>query len=569
MCGIFLYLSTKYKLQPLDFYQQYFNYIQYRGPDNSSLKHVHSQVIMGFHRLSIMDPRSVGNQPFYMKNDKYIRYLICNGEIYNFKTLATLYNLQLSSDSDCEIILPLFDLMGMDLVNHLLGVFAFIIYEFDKKNHTYNIYAARDRIGVRPLFYSKKYFNSQCYSLGLCSEIKSLTNLYDNVSIFKPGSYIKWNSKYKYIHNYVYYNLTIPRPILYDNFDFILYNIKHLLIQAVDDRLIADRPLCCLLSGGVDSSLITSITADLLVKKNKSKKDIELATFCIGMKNGTDFKNAQLVADFLNNKYKNKIKILHTAICLDPSDFINAIPKVIYHIESYDITSVRASVGQYLISKWISENTEYKVLLLGDGADEIAVGYLGYGLAPDNLSLQTANQQLIREIHYYDVLRADRGISSNGLEARVPFLDHRLVDFYLSIHPKYKIHTKHQIEKHLLRKAFDGFHYLPNEILWRRKEAFSDAVSPVECSWYQIIQNYVDEKISDKIFQCESKKILHLKPCTKEAYYYRTIFKQAFNASDYEQYSNVIPKFWLPLFGSKQKEFVDPSARLLDCYHNQ
>jgi asparagine synthase (glutamine-hydrolysing) len=305
----------------------------------------------------------------------------------------------------------------------------------------------------------------------------------------------------------------------------------------------AEREIGCLLSGGLDSSIITS----LVFRYNNGQK---LNTFSIGMPGSVDLEYAQIVADFLGTQ--------HHQIKISEKDFLDAIETVIYNIESYDTTTVRASVGNYLVSKFIAENSNCKVIFNGDGADEVCCGYVYLKNAPNPEALQKESEKLVKEIHYFDVLRSDRSISSNGLEARTPFLDKAFVKYYLSIPAELKIFDGiKRLEKYLLRKAFDNQGLLPDEALWRRKCAFSDGVSSQNKSWHHIIQAFIDQTISDDEFIRERKIYKHCMPELKESYYYRKIFEQFFGKNE-----QLIPHLWMPKWVKTQ----DPSARELTGY---
>jgi len=287
-----------------------------------------------------------------------------------------------------------------------------------------------------------------------------------------------------------------------------------------------DRELCCLLSGGLDSSLVTSLVNKYYKLKNPNKK---LHTWSIGMKGSEDLQYAKKVADFLKTE--------HHHIELDKEEFLNAIPEVIYAIESYDTTTVRASVGNWLVSKYIKENSDAKVVFNGDGSDEVCGGYLYFHYAPNCLDFDKECKRLLEDIHYFDVLRSDRSISSHGLEARTPFLDKNFVQTYLSIPADIRDHNVQGVcEKYLLRKAFDNKDLLPKEVLWRTKEAFSDGVSSDKESWFETIQKrHANEKV-----------------------YYKQIFSKY-----YENQDKVIPYYWMPKFVNA----TDASARTLDVYN--
>jgi len=304
-----------------------------------------------------------------------------------------------------------------------------------------------------------------------------------------------------------------------------------------------EREIGCLLSGGLDSSLICALV-------NKYYEGPKLNTFSIGLPGSIDLEYAQIVANHLGTK--------HHRIEVSENEFLNAIEIVIYNIESYDTTTVRASVGNYLVSKYISENSDCKVIFNGDGADECCCGYVYLKNAPTSKDLQKESEKLVEEIHYFDVLRSDRSISSNGLEARTPFLDKAFVKYYLSIPAELKMFDGvNRLEKYLLRKAFDGQGLLPDQVLWRRKCAFSDGVSAKKKSWHHIIQSFVDQKVSDEEFQRERVKIEHCTPQLKESYYYRKVFANYFRNNE-----QLIPHFWMP----KWTNTIDPSARELTGY---
>lgn len=536
MCGIFAYIGkklTKSKIKSL------FNNVKPRGPDFSELLNLDDNISIGFHRLSINDTSSNGNQPLYHPKNKNI-VVICNGEIYNFKELIKEFNItDYKSGSDCEILVWLYEKIGIDeMIKKLDGVFSFVIFDFSKKK----LYAGRDPYGVRPMFIGQSKD-----SIGFSSEMKGISEL-DNVEQFKPGCWLEidyindlntsLNDKYIRYHNYIY-NIDNKFDDINQYCDIINKTLK----QSVQKRLLSDRKIGCLLSGGVDSSLIAA-----LVAKNYAKGELE--TFSIGIKGAVDLKYAKMVADHIGSK--------HHQIELTEKDMLDAIPTVIQSIESWDTTSVRASVPNYLVSKYISENSDCKVIFQGDGMDEVAGSYLYLSNAPDENSFHNECQRLLEEIHMFDVLRADRTISDHGLEPRTPFLDKAFVKNYMSIPEKFRMHGD-KIEKYLLRKAFDHENLLPTEVLWRRKEAFSDGCSSKEKSWYHIIQEYVDTFITDEDFINLQNNYTTNKPLLKESLYYRVIFDRFY------KHPNVIKHYWMPKW--TKNNMSDPSARLLhDVY---
>ena len=527
MCGIFAYKGDKYNWGKL---KESVDLISYRGPDNSHYDNISNDVLFAFHRLAIMGVTISGDQPMKHPHDESLT-LICNGEIYNYKELAERYDFNLTTGSDCEIILYLYQKFGIErTIKDLDGVFMFVLHDASSDQ----LFASRDPIGVRPGFIGIKEDE-----LFIASEAKPLVQLCETVLPFPPGTW--WCSDTpKTFKSYFTYNDSMIRE---KDEDAICKQIRTLLTNAVKKRLMAEREIGCLLSGGLDSSLITSLVS----RYNNGQK---LNTFSIGMPGSVDLDYAQIVADFLGTQ--------HHQIKISEKDFLDAIETVIYNIESYDTTTVRASVGNYLVSKFIAENSNCKVIFNGDGADEVCCGYVYLKNAPNPEALQKESEKLVKEIYYFDVLRSDRSISSNGLEARTPFLDKAFVKYYLSIPPELKIFDGiNRLEKYLLRKAFDSHGLLPNEALWRRKCAFSDGVSSQNKSWHHIIQAFVDQRISDDEFIRERKIYKHCMPQLKESYYYRKIFEQLFGNNE-----QLIPHFWMPKWVKTQ----DPSARELTGY---
>ena len=524
MCGIFSYQGSKYSFDELS---NSIDLISYRGPDNSKHLQINKNLLFAFHRLSIIGVNESGNQPLKIKGDDSL-YLICNGEIYNYQDLANKYNFMLTSGSDCEIILHMFKKFGIDrAASELDGVFMFVLYDANSDT----VYASRDPFGVRPGFIG--FDDEDVY---IASEMKPMAKYCNEIIPFKPGTY--WNSKDKVFKKY--YDLKFNN---YNDINIVCENVNILLKNAVKKRLMSERKIGCLLSGGLDSSLIAALVARYL---GESKVD----TFSIGMPGSVDLEYAQHVADFIGSN--------HHHVEISEKDFLNSIEKVIYNIESYDITTVRASVGNYLVSKYIHDNTDCKVIFNGDGSDEVCCGYFYLKNAPDESSLQLESKKLIDEIHLFDVLRSDRSISSNGLEPRTPFLDKTFVQYYYSISPSLKTFDGlNKIEKFILRKSFEDENLLPEDVLWRNKCAFSDGVSNKKKSWHTIIQDYFDSIIKDEEFNSNKSLYHHCTPISKESYFYRKIFNKYFGNHD-----KLIPHFWMPNWS----DVSDPSARELNEY---
>lgn len=552
MCGIFSILN--YEINNT-IYKSFLKG-QNRGPEYSNLSVgcLNDPVILGFHRLAINGLNSESTQPFFINNIK----LICNGEIYNYKDLAKQFNIILNSESDCEIIIHLYKQFGIEHTLKLLdGVFALILIDYNKDI----IYVARDRFGVRPLFQNKIYHSKQNkYIYSFASEMKMINDINflpsktldyneintSNIEIFQPGTYSEF-TKISNIYNITKINstfYTFPSVnLLYSDSD---YNSKiiNTLSKAVYKRVIgtSSRPIACLLSGGLDSSLICA-----LVQIHYRQP---LETFSIGLKDSEDIKNATLVANYLGTK--------HTNIILTEEEFFNAIPEVIKSIESYDTTTIRASVGNYLIGKYIKENSKAKVIFNGDGADELMGGYLYFNCSPDAYQFDQECKRLLSDIHYFDVLRSDRCISDNGLEPRTPFLDIDFVDFYLSLSPLIRF-CNNRCEKFLIREAFTRImpNILPKEILWRKKEAFSDGVSSLNRSWFQIINEKLTNLKNNNKLPEYTLKYINLNNLSLEKAYYLSIFEQY-----YPNQNKIIPYYWMPKFIKAN----DASARTLNIY---
>lgn len=560
MCGIFALLNNEAITNEI---KEAFNKGKNRGPEYSQLINI-NKLTLGFHRLAINGINSISNQPLTFNNIT----LVCNGEIYNYRELSRECNIILNTDSDCEIIIHLYDKYGIEqTLNMLDGVFSFVLYD-NRDNSSELVYIARDPHGVRSLYILENTkFNSNL--IGVASEVKVLYPLKyqeNYIRHFKPGTYSKLTSNlnngyfFNYIHKEVSY-CAIPFNIyINDNNRNYSEEIFEKLSSAVYKRVVgtSDRPIACLLSGGLDSSLITA-----LVNKFYDNKEGPMETYSIGLEGSEDLKYAKKVADYLGTK--------HTQIVVTEDDFFNSIPEVIEAIESYDTTTVRASVGNYLIGKYISKNSKAKVIFNGDGSDELTGGYMYFHKCPDKIEFNSECKRLIRDIHMFDVLRSDKSISSHGLEPRTPFLDRGFVEYYLSLPYDLRYHVKdNKCEKYLLRLAIYDMEpeLIPKEILWRTKEAFSDGVSSQSRSWFEIIKEKCEYMIKNDNFMKTSleNKMKFLKmindaniPSTLEQTYYRYIYDHY-----YKGVSNIVPYFWMP----KYIDANDASARTLDVYKN-
>jgi len=529
MCGIFsvLYydIDSKFSYNNLVLNG---NKISHRGPDSTEdhlfVKKSYNLFLM-FHRLSINGLSKLGNQPMSLTLYPQV-HLMCNGEIYNYKELALEYNINLVTGSDCEIIIHLYKKLGIDEFIHKLdGVFSFIIY--DEENHKYLI--GNDPIGIRSLYWSND--NNNIY---VSSELKSLQDICINIHKFSPGTFIDYDIINKNMRIEKYYDINMyyksDNIYLYNNDIEIMKLIKNKLTNSVKKRLISDREVGCLLSGGIDSSIIAYIANTLL--------DNKLKTFSIGLENSPDILAAEMVAKHLGTD--------HTSYIVSEKELLECIPETIKQIETYDITTIRASTPMYLLSKLIKEKTNIRVILSGEGADEASGSYLYFHNAPSPQEFQKECIRLINDVQHFDVLRGDKTTAGNGLEIRVPFFDKEFIDFYMSINPEKKI-VRDNYEKFLLRKTFEN--HLPNEIIWRRKDGFSDGISTEKNVWYDIINNYIN---STQVI--DLKKYDYLPPNSSESIWYRNIFD-----TFYPNREKKVPYYWLP----KWSKHTNPSGRLL------
>jgi asparagine synthase (glutamine-hydrolysing) len=577
MCGIFTLLNNEPQLFSNAYIESQFLKGKNRGPEHSHIEQVDIKATAGFHRLAINGLNNESNQPIVINN----LTLICNGEIYNYKELYKLMEVKPQTDSDCEVIIHLYLKYGITQTLQMLdGVFAFILFENNLNDINSKIFVARDPYGVRPLYILKSLTKSIYYPIiGFASELKVLNEMHFilnkfslnyEINQFQPGTYSYYylpfnvNATWKLIQENISYHSTgfnfTYIPINYKNLNdisSILENIQLYLTNAVKKRVqVTERPIACLLSGGLDSSLVTAlVNEEYKIMWGYEKK---LETYSIGLEGSEDLKYAKIVANYLNTK--------HTEIIITEEEMMNVIPDVIYSIESYDTTTIRASIGNYLLGKYISENSDAKVIFNGDGSDELCGGYKYMDYCPDCIEFDKECRRLLKDIHNFDVLRSDKCISSHGLEPRTPFLDRSWVQYYLSISPEIRYHLGNkQVEKYLIRNAFSKHFFLntqsmpllPDEILWRKKEAFSDGVCSSNKNRYlnTIIQDKLNnnsilpqdekEKYVDSIFDSDEKK------------YYKNLFDYYYFGLD-----KIVPYLWMPKYIKSKNN--DPSAKTLE-----
>ena len=521
MCSIMGYCGGSVELSK---FQEGFLQTVSRGPDDSRIVDT-GNGLLGFHRLAIMGLTPSGMQPFRLGKS----YVVCNGEIYGFEKLKEELSgkYAFESGSDCEILLPLYKEYGTEMFSMLDAEYACIIYDGDTGEYI----AARDPVGIRPLYYG---YDRQGVIL-FASEPKNLVGLAEKIMPFPPGHYYKNGSFVCYC------DIAGTETVCQDDLETVCRNIHDKLTAGVEKRLVADAKVGFLLSGGLDSSLVCAIAA------KRSREPIK--TFAIGMsEDAIDLKYAKQVAEYIGSE--------HTEVYMTPDEVISSLETVVQILGTYDITTIRASIGMYLVCKAIHEQTDIRVLLTGEISDEL-FGYKYTDFAPDAQAFQDESQKRIRELHMYDVLRADRCISVNSLEARVPFGDLAFVKYVMSVNPELKL-NRYGKGKYLLRHAFEEGGYLPEEILWREKAAFSDAVGH---SMVDYLKEYAQEKYSDEEYEKLCKKYSYARPFTKESLLYREIFEKY-----YPGQAEMVVDFWMPNKSWEGCNVNDPSARVLSNY---
>lgn len=501
--------------------------LEARGPEGTRILQL-DNATLGFTRLSLNGLNDAGMQPMQQKGIAWI----CNGEIYNWKEIAREYNIATRSGSDCEILGAFYErcceleIPIRDFFQALDGVFALVLV--DTLRH--RVIIGRDPYGVRPLYRyqadGRQYFGS---------EMKSLMAL-GVPEAFLPGHYQILEKGCDPIYE-SYHEIPWIKNAYFKTEVTAANAVRESFIDAVKKRLMTDREgIAVTLSGGLDSSLVAAVAAVELYAKGRGR----IHTFSIGMAGSTDLLYARKVATYIGS--------IHTEIVKTPEEFFAAIPDVIRDIESFDTTTVRASVGNWLVAKYIRENSSCKIVLNGDGSDEVWGSYLYCKNAPSDTAFEAEVTRLLTDIHMFDVLRSDRSISSHGLEPRTPFLDKQFVAVARSVPTRYRRSNIYP-EKWLLRTAFASTHLLPDEVLWRRKEAFSDGVSGMEKSWYQITQEMSAAAVGDEWIG---------KADTPEKYYYKKLYDGIYGDAPVN-----VPYFWMPRWSPGA---TDPSARTLSVY---
>ena len=536
MCGIYAHfgISKKYDKN---------QYLSLRGPDDYR-EYNGDDYLLAFYRLSIVGLNN-GMQPFDMDGI----HLICNGEIYNHKILSDSKEVK----SDCESILISYKKYGIDKTIRLLdGEFAFVLVDEKKRL----VHFARDYMGIKPLYYSKSMNDGKVSKLEVSSLIKGLSNR-NNIEHVKPGYLYTYDMNNKVLSYERYYSLGLSGIELVDDNELVYKNIFNKFNDAIIKRIQqSERQVGFLLSGGLDSSLVLSLALEYL--KDKNAKPM---VFTFGYsEDAPDVKSAEIVVEFLREKYGENSFEWHLVIGgIDES--LRRLPEVIIALETYDTTTIRASTPMYMISEYISKYTNVKVILSGEGSDELFGGYLYFKYAPNDFAFRSEIKYLLENLYYYDVLRADRVTACHGLEVRPPFLDRELVEYVLKCPMlcKGKNNTKE-----LLRDSIRWYEnnyksvILPNDILFGKKEAFSDAVG---LSWKDAIATMTDSYMKNYEKKYESIKCGHIKPDTNEQKYFQLIFSVLFG----DRIFDILPSLWLP-----NQQWVntgsEPSARILDVY---
>ncbi|MGY8946475.1 MAG: asparagine synthase B [Flavobacteriales bacterium] len=550
MCGIVCALDLKQdsnflRSQVLEMSKK----VRHRGPDWSGI-YCSKNALLAHERLAIVDPSS-GNQPIFSKDKSLV--LAANGEIYNHRilkeNLSIDYNFQ--TNSDCEIILALYKEKGVDFLDDLNGIFGFVLY--DEKTDEYFI--ARDHMGIIPLYMGWDKFGT----FYIASELKALEGVCNKIEIFPPGHFlssrdsklVKWYQRDWMTYESVSNNKTD------------LNVLQNALEDAVHRQLMSDVPYGVLLSGGLDSS-ITSALAKKYSKKRIESDDQKAAwypqlhSFAVGLVGSPDLKAAKLVADHIDS--------IHHEVTFTIQEGLDAIKDVVFHLETYDVTTIRASTPMYLMARVI-KSMGIKMVLSGEGADEIFGGYLYFHKAPNAEEFHKETVRKLEKLYQYDCLRANKSLAAWGIEGRVPFLDKEFIDVAMRINPKDKMINKDKMEKWVLRKSFEP--YLPSSVAWRQKEQFSDGVG---YDWIDSLKELVENKISNEMFENAKFTFPFQTPMNKEEYYYRSIFEEHFPSETAAKTVPSVPSVACstPIALEWDKSFKnmnDPSGRSVSNVH--
>jgi asparagine synthase (glutamine-hydrolysing) len=550
MCGIVCALDLK---QDSDFLRSQVlkmsKKVRHRGPDWSGIYET-KNALLAHERLAIVDPAS-GNQPIFSEDRSLV--LAANGEIYNHRALkenlSIDYNFQ--TNSDCEIILALYKEKGVDFLDDLNGIFGFVLY--DETNDQYLV--ARDHMGIIPLYMGWDKFGT----FYIASELKALEGVCNKIEIFPPGHFlfsrdskpVRW-----YERDWMNYEAV-------SNNKTDLSLLQDALEDAVHRQLMSDVPYGVLLSGGLDSSITSALAKKY--SKNRIESDDQKAawypqlhSFAVGLIGSPDLKAAKLVADHIGS--------IHHEVTFTIQEGLDAIKDVIFHLETYDVTTVRASTPMYLLARVI-KSMGIKMVLSGEGADEIFGGYLYFHKAPNAEEFHKETVRKLEKLYQYDCLRANKSLAAWGIEGRVPFLDKEFIDIAMRINPKDKMIDKNKMEKWVLRKSFES--YLPPSVAWRQKEQFSDGVG---YDWIDSLKELVGVKVSDEMFSNAKFTFPFQTPISKEEYFYRSIFEEHFPSETAAKTVPSVPSVACssPVALDWDKSFKnmnDPSGRSISNVH--
>jgi asparagine synthase (glutamine-hydrolysing) len=524
--------------------------IRHRGPDWSGI-FSNEKAILSHERLSIVDPES-GGQPLYSKDRKHV--LAVNGEIYNHREIRnrTQNNYEYLTNSDCEVVLALYREKGINFLEDLNGIFAFALYDIEKNEYL----IARDHMGIIPLYMGWDD-KGQLY---VASELKALEGVCSKFQEFLPGHY--WSSKEGkltkwYKREWTEYDAVKNNPANIED-------LRVALEEAVKRQLMSDVPYGVLLSGGLDSSIISAIAKKFAPRRVEADGKQEawyprLHSFAVGLKESPDLVAARKVAEHLET--------VHHEIHFTVQEGLDAITDVIYHLETYDVTTVRASTPMYLMARVI-KSMGIKMVLSGEGADELFGGYLYFHKAPNAQAFHEETVRKLSKLHLYDCLRANKSLAAWGVEGRVPFLDKEFMDVAMRFNPEEKLSKNGRIEKWALRKAFED--YLPASVAWRQKEQFSDGVG---YSWIDSLKAMVNERVSDAEMAESPKKFPINPPMSKEEYYYRSIFAKHFPSDSAAKCVPSVPSVACSTpealaWDASLQNINDPSGRAMKSVHN-
>ena len=523
--------------------------IRHRGPDWSGV-HTGDKAILAHERLSIVDIES-GNQPLYSEKKNLV--LAINGEIYNHQEIRAKYpEYKFQTKSDCEVIFALYEDKGINLFDELNGIYAFALYDIE--NDVFLI--GRDHIGIIPLYIGYDD-NNQFY---VASELKALEGICQNIKEFVPGSYM-YSKEDREMHQW-YKRDWMDYENVKDNKSDINY-LRTELEKSVHRQMMSDVPYGVLLSGGLDSSIISAIAKRYAANRIEENDQTtawwpQLHSFAIGLKGSPDLEASRKVADYIGT--------VHHELHFTVEEALDALPDVIYHIETYDVTTIRASTPMYLLARYI-KSMGVKMVLSGEGSDELFGGYLYFHKAPDAQSFHEETVRKIDNLHLYDCLRANKSLAAWGVEGRVPFLDKDFMDVVMRLNPQDKMCGKGKIEKHILREAFQD--YLPESVVWRQKEQFSDGVG---YNWIDSLRELASKKVSDRQLQQAAERFPINPPMSKEEYWYRSIFEEHFPSASASQTVPSVPSVacstavaleWDESF----KNSLDPSGRAVKEVH--